>query len=860
MKKAVFSFILILLASFYAKAASTVVWMGSFDTNNWSSCLDLDGSSFSSLKSGDKVVFSATLSGTAKIQLANNDWSSYIPTNEYNCEEFNGTYTVSITSSNIEFFKGGIHVKGENFTLTSVAIESESTGESGGESGGISTGTFHVSGTKLLDANGNEFVMRGCNYSYAWQKGNEGTVIPAAKRIGCNAIRLNISNGKKFTYCSESEIANLIKLCEDNKLVCVLCVHDALGTDDQSALDAAVDYWKSIKGALTGHENTVIVNIANEWVSSWESGASTWEAGYKSAIKALREAGIKNTLMVDCAGYGQYPGVIWTNGANVLAADTESNTMFSIHMYQHDASTESQVKTAIDNALGVGAPLCIGEFAYEHQGESVAYQTILDYSQEKHVGYLVWSWTGNGGGAEACDMFGSYDESQIKTNGEKTVNGTNGIKATSVECSIFGGTSTVDPSEDSAWTGSFSPASWDEYLELPASLFEGVAVGDKIQFIGMAGTNSHIQLNNADWSATIPVNTYNCDEFTGEYTVEVTEDNLSFFQGNVYVKGENFTITTVKIIKASSGEDGGESGGEGGTVTEGNVVNVWSGTEAISWSGNGVKILGYWFQDVVAGDVIQFTVTDLSTSTTSPSQLQIGNSNYQALVEGRTGQGCVDVTSSTYQLVLTDALIDEIVDGAQDGGLRIKGQNCTLTSVDIVTERQQYSYTIETVKEFQTPQDMGMWSDDALFKIEAAKFSSLGEGDRIVFQLASAEDQAQLQIAASTDWTYLRDEFKNTGVQSPMFFFTLASDEPNYYANGGGMSVKGTKCAVSSVQIWHRGSVATGIDNISNAVKDNIDFSMPYEIYTMDGKQVQSMSGKGLYILRQGKKVLKVRN
>lgn len=258
--------------------------------------------------------------------------------------------------------------------------------------------------------------------------------------------------------------------------------------------------------------------------------------------------------------------------------------------------------------------------------------------------------------------------------------------------------------------------------------------------------------------------------------------------------------------------------------------------------------------------MIQFTVTDLSTSTTSPSQLQIGNSNYQALVEGRTGQGCVDVTSSTYQLVLTDAIIDEIVDGAQDGGLRIKGQNCTLTSVDIVTERQQYSYTIETVKEFQTPQDMGMWSDDALFKIEASKFSSLGEGDRIVFQLASAEDQARLQIAASTDWTYLRDEFKNAGVQSPMFFFTLASDELNYYANGGGMSVKGTKCAISSVQIWHRGSVATGIDNISNAVKDNIDFSMPYEIYTVDGKKVQSMSGKGLYILRQGKKALKVRN
>ena len=35
-------------------------------------------------------------------------------------------------------------------------------------SGSAATGS--TSGTKLLDANGNEFVMRGVNYSYAWQK------------------------------------------------------------------------------------------------------------------------------------------------------------------------------------------------------------------------------------------------------------------------------------------------------------------------------------------------------------------------------------------------------------------------------------------------------------------------------------------------------------------------------------------------------------------------------------------------------------------------------------------------------------------------------------------------------------------
>lgn len=416
------------------------IWSGSFDSANWAKFLDIDGSKFSALQVGDKVVFQATTTGEAKIQLNDNGWTSTIPENQYNCAAFNGTYTVTITNSNLNFFQGGIHVKGENFILTSVSIESNGGGSTGGSTGGqtsVATGAFHIQGTKLMDAKGYEFIMRGCNYSYAWQKGNEYSVIPAAKRIGCNTIRINISNGKKFSYCSKSEIEKLIKLCEDNKLVCVLCVHDALGSDKYEPLQKTVDYWKSIKDAIIGHENTVIINIANEWVAGWQAKSSIWQEGYVKAVKELRDAGFKNTLMIDCAGYGQYPGVIGTHGAAVVNADPLKNLMFSIHMYQYDAGTADDVRNNIDQALAVNVPLCIGEFSYSHQGSSVAYQTIMDYCQEKRVSYLVWSWTGNGGGAEACDMFGGYDENDVKENGKRTIWGRNGIKETSKECTIF---------------------------------------------------------------------------------------------------------------------------------------------------------------------------------------------------------------------------------------------------------------------------------------------------------------------------------------------------------------------------------------------------------------------------------------
>lgn len=119
-----------------AHAAATNIWSGNFDVNNWRSILDIDGSKFASLQSGDKVIFKGSVSGDAQIQLADQNWSSYIPDNQYHCEAFSGTYTVSINSSNLSFFRGGIHMKGQNFILTSVSIESNGGGSDGGETGG----------------------------------------------------------------------------------------------------------------------------------------------------------------------------------------------------------------------------------------------------------------------------------------------------------------------------------------------------------------------------------------------------------------------------------------------------------------------------------------------------------------------------------------------------------------------------------------------------------------------------------------------------------------------------------------------------------------------------------------------------
>ena len=63
---------------------------------------------------------------------------------------------------------------------------------------------------------------------------------------------------------------------------------------------------------------------------------------------------------------------------------------------------------------------------------------IMKYCQENGIGYLGWSWKGNSGGVEYLDIANSWDGSVLSADwGENLVNGENGIKQTSVKCSVF---------------------------------------------------------------------------------------------------------------------------------------------------------------------------------------------------------------------------------------------------------------------------------------------------------------------------------------------------------------------------------------------------------------------------------------
>lgn len=296
---------------------------------------------------------------------------------------------------------------------------------------------FHVDGTKLLDANDNEFVMRGVNHAHTWFKDSSPIALKAIAETGSNAVRIVLSDGGQWTKDDFDSIKSLIDQCKELKMIAILEVHDATGYDDQESLEKAADYWIEMKDALIGQESYVILNIANEWYGLWNTG-EPWRDGYTTVIPKLREAGIKNTIMVDSAGWGQYSKSVIDHGKAVFEADPLKNTMFSVHFYGSAGGTSDKIKSTLDAITSQDLCVCAGEFGYTHTDGDVDEEYLVQYCTEQNIGYLGWSWKGNGEGVEYLDIAEDWTGQKLSADwGENLVNGEYGIKKTSKICSVF---------------------------------------------------------------------------------------------------------------------------------------------------------------------------------------------------------------------------------------------------------------------------------------------------------------------------------------------------------------------------------------------------------------------------------------
>ncbi|WP_410673323.1 cellulase family glycosylhydrolase [Amycolatopsis sp. cmx-4-68] len=300
---------------------------------------------------------------------------------------------------------------------------------------------LHVDGTRIAEANGAAFVMRGVSHAHVWYP-TQTRAFADIKSFGANTVRVVLGSGQRWGPTSAAEVTTVIGLCKQNRLICVLEVHDTTGFGEESAaasLDQAAGYWISVAGALKGQENYVVLNLGNEPFGNNQQVSATWATATSNAITRLRGAGLQHLLMADAPMWGQdWQNIMRDDAASVLNADPQHNTVFSIHMYGvYD--TAAEITGYFDSFRTAGLPLVVGEFGNMHTDGNPDEDTIMAEAQARGLGYLGWSWSGNSSDVAYLDMVNGFDPASLTPWGERFFNGANGIRQTSKEATVYGG-------------------------------------------------------------------------------------------------------------------------------------------------------------------------------------------------------------------------------------------------------------------------------------------------------------------------------------------------------------------------------------------------------------------------------------
>ena len=292
--------------------------------------------------------------------------------------------------------------------------------------------SLYVKENKLYDGKGKEFIFRGINLPHAWFKDKTEFSIGEISSLGANSARIVLACGSQYTKTTYTEVENIINWCEAKGLICVLELHDFTGSDDPSDISKkSLDYWIEMKSLINEHKKYIIINIANEWQGTWNKG-NLWGDTYVGTVKSMRDNGIENVIMIDASGYGQETGPVIKDAKRVLEADPDKNVIFSYHVYSALGKDNDTLYAGFDGLKNTGVCWVVGEFGWFQNGGNVVYKTLMDYCQKNNIGWIAWSWAGNGGDDACLDITSAetFAKEDLTQWGKDVFYGEYGIKNT----------------------------------------------------------------------------------------------------------------------------------------------------------------------------------------------------------------------------------------------------------------------------------------------------------------------------------------------------------------------------------------------------------------------------------------------
>lgn len=301
---------------------------------------------------------------------------------------------------------------------------------------------FFVLNGKLYDANGYEFRIRGVNRVH-WDSNSAAGIA----KSGANAVRWDID----FRRETNDNVKLLQAQSIANSNVPIPGNWAGTCKSDPAILLSIVSTWVAQAPLWTKLNKYFIVNVANEW---GPSSSDVWRDAYIGAIRSLRTAGYRGTILVDAGGCGQDIQDLLQYSPAVFNSDPQRNVMFALHVYGRIPTASVGPYLAQLAALrdAEGIPFLVGEFGPGRNiGPSATLTTpadVITAAEADGIGWLAWAWDDNNlPNAKADDTWFSMTYAGVgvyTTASDLTIfgrdvvlNPTYGIKALATPASIF---------------------------------------------------------------------------------------------------------------------------------------------------------------------------------------------------------------------------------------------------------------------------------------------------------------------------------------------------------------------------------------------------------------------------------------
>jgi endoglucanase len=390
------------------------------------------GISLSAAPSANVTVTTSRASGNTGLSVTGGGSLTFTSAN------FSAPQNVTITADSSSTGGATFTASGTGFTSVSVTVTEVASGGGGGTSGPAAQ--LHVSGNKLLNASGQQVILRGVNRSGAEYSCVNGTgifdgemdqaAINAMKSWGINAVRMPLNeacwNGESYVNSAysganyQTAIKNEVALMNASGLDVILDLHwtDGAYTGPSNGCTSAeaicqkpmpdsaqaIPFWSSVATAFKGND-AVIFDLFNEPYASradnnnttegwqcWETGSPCTGinypvAGMQQMITAVRNAGANNVIML---GGEEYANDL-TDWLQFEPTDPDHNLVASWHSYNFNACSTQSCWTSQVAPVIAAVPVIAGEIG-ENDCSGSYINPLTTWLDSESTGYLAWAW------------------------------------------------------------------------------------------------------------------------------------------------------------------------------------------------------------------------------------------------------------------------------------------------------------------------------------------------------------------------------------------------------------------------------------------------------------------------------------